>query len=153
MKKEIIDRNLARAREQIHFIRNNYFQFIESPAAARYQVEEVREEILAITDKVSEDQLERLSLTEKEVNNLPTEARNSYYCLLTAESDLNTVVNFNVKFKTGVRISSDIMKLIHDHQKYFNPMLITDFKRLALDKLDRLSRAELRYLFELHNHA
>lgn len=70
----------------------------------KYQVEAYRQEILALTDEIDQFQLDKLLLTRDEIDNLEPKVKSLYYGLLHAESDLNMMINFNVKFKTGVRI-------------------------------------------------
>ena len=126
---------------------------LESPAAMRYQVHELRQQILDTTDDIEAIQLEKLQLQRDEVNLLKPKVRTLYLSLLNVETDLNMLINFNIKFKNEARIQSDIMQLIHDHQKYFNPMQDINFRNLALLKLSKLSKGEIQYLFELHNRA
>ena len=95
---------MAKARKQIKYIQDEYFQFLESPAAMKYQVEAYRQEILAQTDEIEQFRLEKLLLTRDEIDNLAPKVKSLYYGLLNAEADLNMMINFNVKFKTGVRI-------------------------------------------------
>ena len=78
--------------------------FLETPAAMKYQVEEHREEILFLTDDIKEYQLQKLLLTRYEISLLAPKVQNLYISLLECEADLNMVINFNIKFKTGAKI-------------------------------------------------
>ena len=84
---------MAKARKQIKYIQDEYFQFLESPAAMKYQVEAYRQEILAQTDEIEQFRLEKLLLTRDEIDNLAPKVKSLYYGLLNAEADLNMMIN------------------------------------------------------------